>query len=117
MQNYEGTMVKFGGYGICTHPDRRRRGIATKVARMAMNYLRRNKCDVGFLSVDQNNKKSLRLHAKFGFEMLPKPFSWTNSRGELKQDTGAMVAPINSPELYEHVLAGSEVLYVGKGYW
>lgn len=66
---------------------------------------------------DPLNKVSVKLHQKNGFVMLPRKFSWTNSKGELKTDFGGMIAPINSEKLFEYVLHGSEIFYVGNGYW
>ncbi|GEM_PF-1012473 len=116
-QTYKNYRIKLGGYGICTHPDFRQMGIATKVAGEAMTYLKDKGCDIGFLSVNSEDQKSIKLHQKYGFMMLPQYFSWTNNEGEIKEDTGGMIAPINSEELFNLVLDGSDNLYVGEGYW
>jgi ribosomal protein S18 acetylase RimI-like enzyme len=116
-QDFEGKKIKLGGYGLCTHPEWQRRGIAGKVSQAAMNFLRKKGCEVAFLSVDPSNTASVRLHQKNGFVMLPRDFSWTNSRGETKRDSGGMIAPVNSRELFERILNGKEVLFVGNGYW
>ena len=116
-QTYLGRRIKIGGYGICTHPDWQGKGIASKVASQAMVYLKDHGCDIGFLSVDPTNQASLKLHSKFGFIPFTQPFSWTNNQGILKQDTGAMIAPINSLKIFEFVHSQSEPLYIGHGYW
>lgn len=116
-QTYNERHIKLGGYGICTHPNFRHRGIATKVAGEAMKYLKENECDIGFLSVNIEDNKSIRLHQKYGFVMLPQHFSWTDSKGVVKEDDGGMVAPIISKELFKLVLSSSDPLYVGNGYW
>lgn len=116
-QDFEGKRIKLGGYGICTHPDWQKRGIAGKVSKAAMDFLKDNGCEVAFLSVEPSNLASIKLHKKNGFVMLPRDFSWTNSKGEVKQSDGGMIAPVNSQELFEHILNGKEVLYVGNGYW
>ncbi|MBI2034233.1 MAG: GNAT family N-acetyltransferase, partial [Candidatus Levybacteria bacterium] len=102
---------------ICTHPDWRQKRIATKIAFQAISFLKQNGCDIGFLSVNPNDEKSIRLHQKYGFVMLPQNFSWTNSKGEIKQDTGGMISLLGSKELFEFVLNNSEPFYVGNGYW
>ena len=109
--------IKLGGYGICTHPDWQRRGIASKVAEKAMEFLKESGCEVGFLSVNPGDKGSVRLHGQFGFVMLPQQFSWTNSSGEVKKDIGGMIAPIESKQLFEYILSSDELFYVGHGYW
>ncbi|HAI22197.1 TPA: hypothetical protein DCP77_02160 [Candidatus Collierbacteria bacterium] len=116
-QNYKGRQIKLGGYGICTRPDFRHMGIATKVAGEAMKYLKEKGCDIGFLSVNPNDEKSIKLHQKYGFVMLPQHFSWKNNKDRIKEDTGGMVASIESNELFNYVLNGQETLYVGNGYW
>lgn len=116
-QVFEGKNVKLGGYGICTHPKWQRKGIASKVSCTALDFLKNRGCEVGFLSIDLENTASIKLHQKNGFVMLPRKFSWINSKGELKQDNGGMIAPINSHKLFEQILKGKEVLFIGGGYW
>ena len=116
-QKYNGKKIKFGGYGIGTHPDWQRKGIASKVAQKAMQFLKDKGCDIGFLSVDPENKGSIKLHQKNGFVFMKQNISWTNSRGEIKQDIGGMITPINSRELFNFVLSGTNPFYVGHGYW
>jgi RimJ/RimL family protein N-acetyltransferase len=116
-QLFQGRKIKIGGYAICTHPDWQRQGIAKKVSKRAMDFLKKREVEIGFLSIDPLNKASVKLHQKNGFVMLPRKFSWTNSNGEFKTDFGGMIAPINSEKLFEYVLHGSEIFYVGNGYW
>src|SRR4030043_1350171 len=54
-QVFKSKKIKFGGYGICTHPNWHRKGIAKKVSQTALNFLKGKGCDVGFLSVDLSN--------------------------------------------------------------
>ena len=116
-QVFEDKIIKLGGYGICTHTDWRREGIASKISKEAIKFLKENGCEVAFLSIDQANTASVKLHQKNGFVMLPRNYSWRNSRGELKQDSGGMISPVNSHELLEYILNGTDVLFVGNGYW
>ena len=116
-QVFEDIIIRLGGYGICTHLDWRRKGIASKISMEAMKFLKENGCEVAFLSVDPVNTASVKLHQKNGFSILPRYYSWTNSRGQLKQDDGGMISPVNSQELFEYILNGTDVLYVGNGYW
>lgn len=116
-QVYKDKKIKLGGYGICTHPDWRQKGIATKIASKAMSFLKQRGCDIGFLSVNPNDERSIKLHQKYGFVMLQQNFSWTNSKGEIKQDRGGMISPLGSKALFEFVLNNSGPFYVGNGYW
>ena len=116
-QTYQGKEIKLGGYGICTHPEWRGQGIASRVSKVAKDGLFKRGGEVAFLSVDPTNQASVKLHHKNGFVMLHRDFSWINSQGELKQDRGAMIAPLNSQDLFEHILHGIDVLHLGNGYW
>ena len=71
-QEYEGKRIKFGGYGICTHPDYQGKGIGSKVASKAMGELRNKGVEVGFLSVDSPKHLSVGLHKKYGFNSAQK---------------------------------------------
>ncbi len=116
-QKYQNTEIKIGGYGICVHPNWQNQGIASKMVRQIIDYLKQENCEIGFLSADPTNKAADKLHRKFSFVPLSQNFSWTNSQGELKTDNDGMIAPLNSPQLFERVLEGKEPLYVGNGYW
>lgn len=116
-QTFQGISIKLGGYGICVHTNYQGQGIGSTVSKRAMEYLQNNGVDVAFLSVDLEKEVPLALHKKNGFVTLSQKFSWTNSKGQLKEDSGAMIAPVNSQELFEFILNGNEVLYVGNGYW
>jgi GNAT superfamily N-acetyltransferase len=115
--NYQGKKVKLGGYVICTHPDWQGKGVEARLSELALDYIKYKKCDVVFVSVDPSNQPAIMLHHRNGFSMLSNNFSWTNSKGELKEDVGGMIAPANSQVLYDFILNGSEVLHVGNGYW
>ena len=114
---YEGRKIRLGGYGIGTHPDWRRKGIANKLAESALQYLAGRGCDIAFLSVELPNAASIKLHQKNGFVHLPVQFSWRDVHGTLKEDRGGMIAALNSKPLFELVLNGQSVFHVGDGYW
>ena len=116
-QIYQDRSIKLGGYGICTHTNYQGQGIGSLVSKKAMEYLKDSGVEVAFLSVDLDNESSIAFHKKNGFVMLPQNYSWTNYNGESKEDSGAMIAPVNSQGLFELILNGNEVLYVGNGYW
>jgi len=114
---FEGKMIKLGGYGIGVRKDMRRKGIATKMCQEAMKYLERKDYDVGFLSIDLSKSWTDKLYKKVGFVHLPGKFSWKNIHGDIKESKGGMIAPIGSKEKFEKVLKGKNVFYVGEGYW
>ncbi len=114
---FEDKKVKLGGFGgVCTRSDMRGKGIATRVINSAMEYLKQRGDDVAFLGVDLS-KHTQQLYEKAGFVLLPRKFSWEDAKGNLKTDDGGMIAPINSPQLFDYILQSKTTLHVGKGNW
>ena len=115
---YDGQPITLGGFGPCTREDKRGQGIGTLVCKAAMDYLRGRGCDITFLSVG-TGRETHPLYERLGFRMLPKPFTYANTRGELKQSDGGMVAPLCSQELFERILRGDAqfALTPEPGYW
>ncbi|MBU2592598.1 GNAT family N-acetyltransferase [Patescibacteria group bacterium] len=114
---YEGKKIKLGGFGICTHPNYRKKGIASKLSSRVINFLKQSDCDLAFLSIDPKNIASKKLHQKTGFVSLKKQFSWINSQGEMKEGDGGMIASLGSAKIFNHVLNGKKPFYISKGYW
>jgi len=102
---YEGQSILLGGFSPCTRLDQRGKGIGTQVCQAAMGYLRQRGCDMLFLSVD-TGRTTHPLYERLGFRMLARPFIYANTRGEIKESAGGMVAPLCSPALAELVLRG-----------
>jgi GNAT superfamily N-acetyltransferase len=115
---YEGQGINVGGFGPFTREEVRGQGIGTQVCQAAMDYLTERGCDIAFLSVD-TKRETHPLYERLGFEMLIRPFIYTNIRGELKESEGGMVAPLCSHELFKCVLRGetSFALSPESGYW
>jgi ribosomal protein S18 acetylase RimI-like enzyme len=112
---YEGNKLLLGGIsGVCTRTDMRARGVATRVCRMAMEFLREAHCDVVFLSTSPMARK---LYENLGFRALAQGFSWENLRGQIKIGENGMVAPICSPAVAAAIWNGQSRLHVGRGYW
>lgn len=114
---YQDREIKLGGFGgVCVAEDYRNKGIGNTICVAAMEFLKKEGCDIAFLSIDTSGS-SAQFYNKFGFEELKLPFTWTNSKGERKSDMGGMIAPLNSKEIFQFVLSGSDSLFVGEGYW
>lgn len=115
---YGGQTIILGGFGPCTREDMRGHGIGTLVCKAAVDYLQGQGCDIAFLSVD-TGRETHPLYERLGFRMLPKPFTYANIRGELKESDGGMIAPLCSQELFERVLRGAApfALTPEPGYW
>lgn len=115
---YDKRAIVVGGMGPCTREDWRGQGVGTLVCKAAMNYLQDLGCDIVFLSVD-TERKTYPLYERLGFKMLSKPFVYVNTRGEYKESTGGMIAPLCSPNLFEIILHGNNQFTLAPevGYW
>lgn len=119
---YEGRSITLGGYGgTCTREDMRGRGVGTRVCQVAMDVLRRERCDIAFLAVGKKSGTAA-FYERLGFVLLGKPFTFVNARGLTKTPSGddvGMLAPVSSQELFDLVMAGSAPLHLGSepGYW
>ena len=122
---YEGQGIALGGFGPFTRDDLRGQGIGTAVCTAAMNYLRECGCDLAFLSVGSEDEgperyhARLRFYARLGFEALDRPFVYANVRGEPREDTGGLIAPLRSRHLFEKILHGETRFSLAPepGYW
>ncbi len=115
--NFQGRDIHIGGFGgVCTRRDKRRKGIASLVCKQAVAYLMHKQCDVLFISVDTTHK-SYELYEKLGFVHLLQEFSWTNTKNQVKKDTGGMIAPLKDTKLFHLIQKNNDILHIGKGYW
>jgi len=117
MLKYKSRDIMFGGpAGFCVLHTIRQKGVGSMLCEYAMQYLKDNRCEVAFLSVD-NNSSARFLYRKYGFVDLPTYFSWTKSNGEKGKDNDGMLAPVCNQELFDEIINSKVTLYVGKGYW
>ena len=114
---FKNKKIHLGGFGICVHPKWQKLGVASELSQRAMEYLKKQNCDLAFLSIDTSNEASRKLHKKTGFIKLSRDFSWINKSGQLKESDGGMIAPLKSIKLYQFVLDEKEIFHVGNGYW
>jgi GNAT superfamily N-acetyltransferase len=84
---YAGQAIRIGRMSPCTREDWRGQGIGTRLYRAAMDYLRRQRGDTAFLSVD-TKRITHPLYERLGFRMLPRPFRYVNARGEWEEGDG-----------------------------
>ena len=116
--NYCEHTILLGGLSPCTKESFRGQGIGSLVCKTAMEYLRQQRCDIVFLSVD-TKLAAHPLYDRLGFKMLSQPFLFANIRGEIKEADGGMIAPLCAPSLFEYVLQGEGqfTLMPERGYW
>lgn len=114
--NFNKKDVILGGVGkVCTRRERRRQGIATLMLEEALKILKEWGCDIGYLCA--NVKESGLLYAQAGFVSLNKPYTYYGCSGKLYEANNGMIAPLNSPGVFETVLNSKEKLHLGRGNW
>lgn len=105
-----------GGIGrVCVRKDQRRQGIAAQMLKEAMKALKGWGCDVAYLCADV--KESGSLYEKVGFVPLNRPYTFHGQSRKLYEDTNGMIAPVNSPSIFEEILHSDEKLHLGPGNW
>lgn len=115
--NFEGKEVVLGGIGgVCVTESERGKGIATKMCEEGLKRLKTEGCDVACLNVDLA-KEAYKVYEKLGFTFMEREFSFTNSKGEIKYDTGTMFVPVNSNDIYNLIMNSKETFHYGIGYW
>lgn len=115
--DHRGRKVCLGGFGgLMVRETMRGQGIGTALCKKALEVLAHEGVGVAFHSIESDGAME-EFYKELGFKLLSRPFSWKNKKGEIKSDMGGMLAPVNSPDLYEMLIQDSEPLYVGEGYW
>jgi ribosomal protein S18 acetylase RimI-like enzyme len=110
--------IVLGGLGdVCTHPDWRRRGIATALARAATAEMARVHCDMAYLCAAVDDPGIVRLYGQCGFVPLRRPHTFFGRSGRLYEDHDAMIAPIASRSVFEEVRDSQEPFHIGTGNW
>ncbi len=108
--------VILGGVGsVCTRIDKRNQGIATSMLKEAMKILKKWECDIAYLCA--NIEETGSLYGQVGFVPLNKPYTCYGRSGKLHEGHNGMIAPLNSPSIFDEVLNSKHKLHLGKGNW
>ncbi len=100
---FQGKPILVGGFGgVCTHSDYRKQGVATKMLKAGSETLKEQKCDIAFLCTDIKNIG--KVYANVGFKPLNRKYRATGLSGKIYESYDGMVAPVNSPDIFEQVL-------------
>jgi predicted N-acetyltransferase YhbS len=114
--NYRGKTILVGGIGGVTVSHKHRgKGIGTKLLEEAMEELKRQKCDIAFLSTDIS--KHSTLYTRIGFVPINREHKVTGASGKEYPGYGGMVAPILSSDVFEAVLKSTEVFDIQGQDW
>jgi len=114
--NFKNKTIWLGGIGgVCTHADWRRQGIASKLLEKGLAELKQQGCYIALLCTDI--KKLSQLYGPVGFVPLGRDYRATGLSGKIYLDSGGMIAPVNSPEIFRQVLDDKEILDIQGQDW
>ena len=115
---FNGQKIVLGGIGsVATHPDFRKQGVATKMVRRGMDFLKKDLCDVAYLCADGQSLKALEFYESFGFRRLLQNHTYTGRSGKRYTDTDGLLAPVGSKKLFNTILAAASPFDIGVGNW
>ncbi len=116
---FDGREITMGGaVGACVSSDIRGRGISQKLIKKGLAVLKEQGCDVACLNADLDNRReAFELYKKLGFKLMERRISFEDIHGNLRYDTGTMFIPLNSEELFNHIMNSKSTFHYGKGYW
>lgn len=115
---FEGQPLILGGIGgVCTIPEKRRQGLATKLLKMAMTELKKSACDIAYLCADVSNPGMIKLYQKVGFTLLVRTHIFYGQSGKRYKDNDAMVAPVKSKAIFQEIMGSKKILNIGMGNW
>lgn len=110
--------VVLGGFGgVCVQKEKRRRGVASAMIKKGMEELKKANCDVAYLCTNISDSTMINLYQKFGFVALGKPHTYLGASGKRYTEKDAMLAPVNSPEIFQSILSDEEPFDIGRGNW
>jgi GNAT superfamily N-acetyltransferase len=111
---YEEKDVSIGGLSIGILDDYRHHGYGGMLIIKAMEYLKDQNYDLGFLAAAPG---TVSLYVKYGWQVLKVPYTWENVYGDIKSDTDGMILELDNKVLVEKIQRSEKPLHVGRGYW
>jgi ribosomal protein S18 acetylase RimI-like enzyme len=116
---FDGREIIMGGtVGACVAVGIRGRGIGKMLMKKGLAVLKRQSCDVACLNADPENRKAaFELYKKLGFKLMERRISFEDIHDNVRYDTGTMFTPLNSRELFNHIMNSKSTFHYGKGYW
>jgi len=115
---YKGVKIILGGLGgICTLPEKRRKGIASSVVRIAFEELKNQGCDIAYLCTDLTDPQKVRMYCNVGFVPLGRSHQYRGQSEKIYIENDAMIASVNSKVRFDLIMKGPEILDIGYGNW
>lgn len=116
--NFKNKKIILGGIGgVCVRPDKRRRGIATSLVKETVKELKEANCDIAYLCTNLKDEGMIKLYSQFGFVTLDRSHVYLGKSGKKYEDNDAMIAPINSVEIFQEVKEDLKPFNIGTGNW
>lgn len=115
---FNGQKIVLGGIGsVATHPDHRKQGIATKMVKRGMDFLKKDLCDVAYLCADGQSLAALEFYESFGFRRLLQNHTYLGRSGKRYTDTDGLLAPVGTKKVFKQILAAASPFDIGVGNW
>ena len=111
---FQGKDVYIGGLSIGILERYRKLGFGGQLIARAMSHLKEENYDFGFLAAAPG---TVPLYEKYGWSVLRVPYTWENTKGEIKSDKDGMIIPLGDFALVEKIQEGEDPIHIGKGYW
>jgi ribosomal protein S18 acetylase RimI-like enzyme len=115
---FNGQKMLLGGIGsVATHPNFRKQGIATKMVKKGMDFLKKEHADAVYLCADEHSLKAVEFYEQFGFRKLLQKHTYLGRAGKRYIDTDGMIAPVGSKKLFDKILKADTPFDIGTGNW
>lgn len=116
--NFKGEKLALGGIGgVCTHPEKRKRGVASALLKHAVKELKMAHCDIAYLCTNLKSSWTVKLYGKFGFIPLGRPHTYFGKSGKQYEDKDAMIAPVCNRKKFNEVLKDRKPFAIRIGNW
>lgn len=113
----DGQIVQLGGIGkVRVAVDQRKKGIGNKLMKAAIQQLHDNQVDVAFLCTNLESFLA-EWYKKYGFQILPKQYTYTGASDKKYIENNGMLAAIRSKDVFDNIMNSPETLDIGTGNW
>lgn len=110
---FEGKKVFLGGQGgITVSKDKRKQGIGTQLLKRSIEVFHENNCDIAFLNTDIEILG--HIFEKIGYKVYPREYFYIGKSGKQYSDNNAMLAPVNSREIFDVIMDSDMNLDIGE---
>jgi predicted acetyltransferase len=113
--DYGDKRIILGGVGgVCVAKEKRERGVATSMLERSIIELKKQNCDVAFLTTDVDKPYMVGLYAKVGFAVLRKNYTFLGKSGKRYTENDGMIAPVKSKQKFDYIMKSKKILDLGN---